>query len=224
MFAYPHQAYLATVVSKSRIYTHGKVSRRVQALFVAQVSEVVWRYKLSPETINLPERNGIVEIQVFELHLRQAEVDDSVLEAIDRAVPHPLLFELVYGEERAFAASYKRPHEAKAGQWVIEERFRLPPLPQLSLQRRQLPVALDLASLHEQLVQQHIPLAARRGETLAQQVARFSSLKAAKARYAKLQTRINNERQFNRKVVLHAQMRDLSAVILALESSEGSIA
>jgi len=90
------------------------------------------------------------------------------------------------------------------------------------LQRRPLPVALDLASLHAQLVQQHIPLAARPGETLAQQVARFSSLRAAKARYAKLQTRINNERQFNRKVALNAQMRDLSAEILALESSDGS--
>ena len=41
-------------------------------LFVAQVEQIVWQYKLAPETINLPATPGVPEIQVFGIGSRPA--------------------------------------------------------------------------------------------------------------------------------------------------------
>src|SRR6202035_2595117 len=95
MFAYPKQAEVNRVVPKNKIYAHAKPSKRVRELFVSEVDEILWRYKLSPETTNLPARDGITEIEVFEIALKNSELDDAVLQAIDRAIPFPLFFQLI---------------------------------------------------------------------------------------------------------------------------------
>ena len=53
-FSYPRQAEFNRVLPKSKIYEHGKPSRAVRDCFVAQINQIVWQYKLAPETINLP--------------------------------------------------------------------------------------------------------------------------------------------------------------------------
>ena len=57
-FAYPKQAEFNRIVPKSKIYAHAKVSSGSKTCLSAQVAEIVWAYKLSPETINLPARAG----------------------------------------------------------------------------------------------------------------------------------------------------------------------
>ena len=86
MFAYPKQAELNRVVPKTKIYAHAKPSKRVKAFFVAQVAEIRWKYKLSPDTINLPARNGVNEIQIFEIVLKTPDLDAAVLQTIDKAI------------------------------------------------------------------------------------------------------------------------------------------
>ena len=46
--------------AEDKIYEHARPSRSGrEELFVAEVSQIVWKYKLSPETINLPARHGV---------------------------------------------------------------------------------------------------------------------------------------------------------------------
>jgi hypothetical protein len=149
MFAYPKQAEFNRVVPKNKIYAHAKPSKRIKELFVAQVGEIVWKYKLSPETINLPARNGINEIQVFEIALKTAELDEAVLQSMDKAIPFPLLFQFTHGEHIRFAVSYKRPSDADSSKWVIDGSFQtamssermLKPI--LNVQTRQMRPAID---------------------------------------------------------------------------------
>ena len=49
----------------------------------------------------------------------------------------------------------------------------------------------------------------RPGESLKVQVERLSLLRTKQNEYRKLETRLNNEKQFNRKVELNAQLRNL---------------
>src|ERR1700730_16373507 len=124
MFAYPKQAEVNRVVPKNKIYAHAKPSKRVRELFVSEVGEILWKYKLSPETTNLPARNGITEIEIFEIALKTPELDEAVLQAIDRAISFPLVFQLTHGNQVSFAASYKRPSESDPAKWVIEATFQ----------------------------------------------------------------------------------------------------
>lgn len=209
MFAYPKQAEINRVVPKTKIYAHAKVSKRIKELFVTQVGEILWKYKLSPETINLPARNGINEIQVFEIALKTPELDIDVRLAIDKAIPFPLVFQLTHEGQVRFAAAYKRPSDADASKWVIEASFQTELQP-VDAERLPLPVALDLASLYEHIVRCHIPLPPRSGEGLAAHVARFNELEAKKKTRQQLEARLGQEKQFNRKVELNDALRSLS--------------
>src|SRR5687768_11389208 len=123
MFIYPKQSEISRVVPKTKIYAHAKVSKRIKELFATQIGQIIWKYKLSPETINLPPRSGIQEVQVFEITLKSGDIDEAVLHAIDRAIPFALVYQIVHDAQTRFAASYKRPSEADSSKWVIGSTF-----------------------------------------------------------------------------------------------------
>lgn len=74
MFVYPPQAALNRTLPKSKIYGHAKPGLGIRERFVAQVSDIVWKYKLAPETLNLPGRAAVAEIQVSRLYSRLGPV------------------------------------------------------------------------------------------------------------------------------------------------------
>jgi len=94
LFAWPPQAAVGRTVPKSKIYAHAKPTSVLRALFVAQVESITWAYKLSPETINLPAKPAVPEIEVFEVALKLPDASHSVLRCIDKAMPRPILFNL----------------------------------------------------------------------------------------------------------------------------------
>jgi hypothetical protein len=206
MFVYPSSTALHRVVPKTKIYAHATASKRLKALFAAQVGEITWAHKLSPETLRLPARDGIEEIQVFSLALKSPDLDPAILQLIDRAIPFPLLFELVHGDTIRFAVAYKRPSAADAKKWVIEGTFQTESRA-LSVPRTSLPVAVDLARLHEQLLRAHIPLRARSGEAFQVLVERHKAVSGLRVEIPRLETRLAREKQFNRKVEINAVLR-----------------
>ena len=218
MFAYPKKAEFNRVVPKTKIYAHAKPSKWIKELFVAQVGEILWKYKLAPETINLPARNGINEIQIFEIAVKTPDLDTTVLEVIDKAIPFPLVFQLTHDGQIRFAASYKRRSEADVSKWVIEATFQTVPQP-IDAERPPLPVARDLAGLYERILRRHIPLSPRAGEGIAEHVARYSVLEAKQEARRQLEGRLAQEKQFNRRVELNAQLRVLTAELATLQHS-----
>ena len=210
MFAYPKNSEFNRVVPKAKIYAHTRVSKRVKELFVSQVGEIVWRYKLSPETINLPARNGIREIQVFDIHLKTPEIDDAVLVAIDKAIPFPLICRLINQDAMRDVMSHKRPSETDPTKWVIGDRFRSTPYA-IGSASKSLPVALDMEAFYGQLLRSFVPLPARPGESLASRLTRWKTLQAKEKACKQLEAQLAKERQFNRKVELNAALRSLVA-------------
>ncbi len=217
LFGFPAQARVARVVPKNKIYEHGPVSSALRDKFVCQVDHITWAYKLAPETINLPARGGVAEIQVFDITLKAAELDYDVLRAIDRAIPLPIIFQLHHEQRTRMVAAFKRPSEADASKWVIDGYFAGDWLPAASA-RQALPVTLDLLGLYEQLLRCLLPNPARLGESLSEQLARLNRLRGLHSEHAKLDARLHKEKQFNRKVVLNAQLREIQNEIAKLSA------
>ncbi|VVQ14046.1 hypothetical protein PS934_04042 [Pseudomonas fluorescens] len=217
LFSFPLQARVARVVPKSKIYEHGPVSSALRDKFVGQVEQITWAYKLAPETINLPARGGVAEIQVFDITQKTAELNEEVLRAIDRAIPLPIIFQLHHEQRTRMVAAFKRPSEADASKWVIDGYFVGSWLPADS-QRQALPVALDLLGLYEQLLRCLLPHPARPGESLPEQLQRLNRLRSLHSEHAKLDARLYKEKQFNRKVVLNAQLREIQNEIAELSA------
>ncbi|MDP1645279.1 MAG: DUF4391 domain-containing protein [Sulfuritalea sp.] len=212
LFNFPPQAKVGRVLPKSKIYQHGRVSAALRERFVKQVEQITWQYKLAPETINLPARSGVAEIEIFDIALKTDALDEDVLRAIDRAIPLPIVFQLQHGQRTRMVAAHKRPSAAEAGKWVIDGYFGGTWQP-ATAERRPLPIALDLHNLYEQLLRSLLPQAARPGEGLPEQVERLTRLRSRQNDYNKLEARLHKEIQFNRKVALNAELREVKTEI-----------
>ena len=218
MFIYPAKAEFNRTLPKVKIYNNAKPSKSVKAKFVSQISEIVWKYKLSPETTNLAGRDGFTEIQVFEITLKGPELASEVLIAIDKAIPYPIFYRLLHEGRVKRAAAYKRPTADSSGKWLTETYFEtdwtdhtVPAMP--------LPVALDLKSLYEQMLFAYIDLLPRPGENLDVLVERVRMIRKCRRDLRALETKMNSEKQFNRKVDVNAQVRGLKAQLAVLTKS-----
>lgn len=210
MFDYPQKAEFNRIVPKAKIYAFAKPTRAVRNRFVSQVAEIVWKYKLSPETVNLPAREGIQEIQVFSIILKTGELAEDVLRAMDRAIPSPIFFDLTFNGRVKFTAAYKRPGVADASKPLVDDYFETDWQP-VGIARPPLPVALDLAGLYEQMLRSILPLPARTGEPINSQVERARLIRMKKNECRRLEARIRQEVQFNRKVEINAELRRCKA-------------
>lgn len=229
LIEYPERARVGRVVPKNRIMVSGTPGRRVRDQLTVQVARITWQYKLAPEILSLKGSKAVPEIQIFRLALKPAGVSDElpveVLKCIDRAIGFPLIFELTSSREEGaprdairVAATYKRPSEADASKWVIDDYFATDWLP-ADTPRAPLPVALDLPRLYEQLLRELLPIQARPGESMAALVARHGRITAKQRDCRRLEARIQREKQFNRKVELNRQLRALKAELDTLRET-----
>ncbi len=225
LFDYPARAAVGRPVPKNRILMAGKPGRRVRDALTAQVSQIIWQYKLAPETLNLSASRSVPEIQVLTLVLKPGANEDlpeDILRTIDKAIAFPILFELSEpaGENSRpgrlrMVAAFKRPSEAESGKWVTGDYVTSDWLPG-DTQRQPLPVALNIAGLYEQLLNPLVATPARLGEPLADRLERQARMAAKQREYQRLEARMQREKQFNRKVELNRQLRELRAELKAL--------
>ncbi len=209
LFEYPAAAKFGRVLPKNKMYERAKPSPKVRSLFVEQVGQMVWQYKLATETVNLLATAAVPEIQVFALTLKAGELHTDVLRCIDQAIPLPILFELRDGDKVKVMAAYKRPSEVDAGKWVVSDYFASEWLA-ADTSRQPLPVVLDLGVLYGRLLAPLLPFAARPAEGLQAQVARLELIRAKQRELEKCRNSLNKEKQFNRKVAINAEIRTLT--------------
>ncbi|ENZ4139716.1 DUF4391 domain-containing protein [Enterobacter ludwigii] len=218
---YPKQAVFGRILPKNKIYEHSGANTRLKDLFVEQVEQIVWQYKLAPETINLPARPGVPELQIFSIQLKTLELNMDVLRCIDGAVQFPVIFELSFDERTKVIAAYKRPNESDASRWVLSDYFATAWLSS-DYERAAMPLALDLGSLYEQVLHRLIPMPARPQETLADLVSRVELVAAKQREVEKAASRLAKEKQFNRKVEINAHLRRLKNELEELTGRESA--
>lgn len=226
LYDWPRAAAFDRVVPKAKIYEHAGAGSALKDLFVREVDQVVWAYKLAPETINLPATPTVTEVQVFRIIQRLPTLDREVLRGIDRAIPSPLVFELTHEGRIQLVAAYKRPSEADAARWVVGDYFETE-WAAADLDRAPLPVALNMAGLYEQLLSPLVEgltarLVSGLGETqqarfiglpgatsvpLAERLALAETVKAKSREIDRIAARLKRETQFNRRVAINSELR-----------------
>ena len=212
---YPKQAAFGRTLPKNKIYEHSGANTRLKDLFVEQVEQIVWQYNLAPETINLPTKPGVPEVQVFAIQLKTPELNLDVLRCIDNAIQFPIIFELSFDGRTQVIAAYKRPNDSDASRWVLSDYFATDWL--LSdIDRAAMPLALDLGGFYEQVLHRLISTPARPQEKLTDLVARVELVAAKQREIEKTASKLTKEKQFNRKVEINASLRQLKTELEAL--------
>jgi hypothetical protein len=218
MFQFPKQAEFNRALPKSKIYAFAKPTRAVKDRIVSGIQDIVWKYKLAPETVNLPARHGVQEIQVFEVALKTEELAEEVLHTIDKAIPSPIVYQITFGNRVRFSAAYKRPSDTDGAKNVIEAYFTTHWQP-WNQSYPPIPVVLDMAALYEEMIYRIIPLSRRPGESLPELVGRAVQLRAKERECRDLETRLRKECQFNRKVEINAAIRAAKTQLQQLAAS-----
>lgn len=213
MNSYPKSAQLNRFLPKSKIFEFAKPTTKVKDLFTQQVNKITIAYSLSNRSINLSSTSAVEEIQIFKIALKSESLNNEVLKCIDMAIPSPLIFELHHNGKIKTVAAFKRPYknqngEADTTKWVISDYFESDWIDECT-PRTALPVALDLNGLYEKLLAPLMPHKSRNNESLQAQVSRMDQVHAKQRELDKIQTRLRKEKQFNKKVTINAELRQL---------------
>ena len=209
LFDYPTKARFGRKIPKSKLYENASANTKLKDKFVNQIEKIVWQYKLAPNTLNLDATNKVPEIQVFDIFLKTKEVDQTLLEVIDKAIPLPIIFQIHKGNKVKIKAAYKRPSESANNKWVIESYFESEWLDK-DVVKQPMPQALDLGKLYEQLLKSLMPVevtSSKTTQTLDEQVGIINQINSLQKELDKLNSKYKKEKQRNRQFEINKQIK-----------------
>lgn len=120
MIAFPEHTKVSRIVAKENFYN--KIDTATKNLFQSEIARIVWEYKLSPDTINLPAKTW-PEIEVFRITLKNHEIPEKVLKVIDTAIPYPILFLIDKGTVEKAVISYKAQNQKNENTAKVDTYF-----------------------------------------------------------------------------------------------------
>ena len=209
LFDYPTKARFGRKIPKSKLYENASANTKLKDKFVNQIEKIVWQYKLAPNTLNLDATNKVPEIQVFDIFLKTKEVDQVLLEVIDKAIPLPIIFQIHKGNKVKIKAAYKRPSESANNKWVIESYFESEWLDKYST-KQPMPQALDLGKLYEQILKSLMPVEvtnSKTTQTIDEQVGIINQINSLQKELDKLNSKYKKEKQHNRQFEINKQIK-----------------
>ena len=222
LYKFPQQAKVDRLIPKNKFYEQGKANTKIEQLFVNQVENIRWAYKLASSTIHLQDQEDLKEIQIFRVKSRVEDLDVSILSFIDKLILTPIIFEVVYQDKVKVVATYKRLNQADKTKAVIGQYYASEWLEDHD--RVELPIYLKLADLYEHFIAQILPITSSEDSgnddelvSIELKLQRAQQLEALQKQLDKLKSKLRTEKQFNRKVELnkhiHALESDLKKLV-----------
>jgi len=219
LYAWPEAARVDRRIPRDHLFRRAGGGKTIRALYEAEIERVDWAFKLFERSVNLPAGADVVEIQVIQVALRGAGLDDRVLIHIDKALPRQTWFELSRpapdGPEVQCAAAFKRASDADRMKVVTHEHWRSA-WTRATAPRTPLPVAVNLDSLYAGLLRGLWPHSARHGESLRSQADRLSEITAQAKAVERLRGALRREADFARQVERNRELRTAQARLKAL--------
>ncbi|SMG62226.1 conserved hypothetical protein [methanotrophic bacterial endosymbiont of Bathymodiolus sp.] len=163
------------MIPKEKLYQQANVSAALKQRFVEQVGQIKWVYKLAEGTTNLAKTDSVTEIEIIQITLKSKGLDENILAAIDKAIPHPTLFvlkryqnnqgdndsndESAESEQICITAAHKAKENIASGKetWQQSQYLNSAWFQPTQVTAMPLPTATNLERLYEQLLEALIP-------------------------------------------------------------------
>lgn len=209
MLGLPQSTEFNKRIPKQKFYEHITVSPALKKSFVDQIRMIYWRNKVAATTVNLAPGTIVDEVEVFEIKLNSASLDEAVLRQIDREISYRIIFLLEYeGKLQAWTAYKEKTPTAnavfKVGKYYHTEWMT----------EAELPIRIDglnLDAVYENFVRQIAgdALKADSGESLKASVERDEKKKQLEKQIAALENKMRREKQLNRQMEMNAELKRL---------------
>jgi hypothetical protein len=198
-------------VPKEKFYESGTVTAALREKFVSQVQRITWAYKLAEATINLPGNETVPEVQIFQIDAKADDISEGVLTAIDKAIPFPIIFEVIRGgfanADIRMVAAYKQLCTGASQLSAYYSTMWQP----ANTERQPLPAVINLSALYTALMEPLTPVAMRPGEDMSEVAARLTTIRQLEREIAALERKLRTEPQLNRKIELRRSLRTKQA-------------
>lgn len=206
MFGLPASTLVNRKIPKNKFYEKLHADHQLKEWFTGQVESIVWKHKLSKETIHLEPKVDVEEIQIFEVHLKQQSYKPELLRSIDRAIPYPILFVLIYHDQGKLAIAYKERNQTDDNKSVVHSYYESEwkPISELQLELLQ---GFNLKFIYENIIRKLMAVQAKPEEDLATAIERQQHIERLSQECGRLESKIRSEKQFNRKVELNMELQ-----------------
>ena len=202
MLGLPSSTEVNRRVAKEKLYANAAMTTQVRDRIKDQIESVIWRNKLADSTMSVAAGETVKEIQVFEIALRQRELDKRVLPAIVKAIPYKLVFVLSFaGEVQAWMAA--------SGTFYNTDWFSRT---ELTLNFE----GLNLDTMYDDLVRQIASGRLDVERNIVEAVELDKQRQKLERDIAILERKILCEKQFNRQVELNGELKRLRAALEGL--------
>ncbi|MEC0140925.1 DUF4391 domain-containing protein [Paenibacillus macerans] len=206
MFQLPSSTLVNRKIPKNKFYEKLQANHHLRELFTDQVESIIWKHKLSKDTIRLEPKEDIEEIQIFEVHLKVQTYSLELLRSIDKAIPYPILHVLTYDGQAKLAVAYKERNQTDDNRSVVRSYHETDWQPMESIEMNILQ-GLDLKAVYENIIRQLLPIKVKPEIELTAVLERQAQIDKLTQECQRLESRIRAEKQFNKKVELNMELQ-----------------
>jgi len=206
MFQLPSSTLVNRKIPKNKFYEKLQANHHLKELFTEQVESIIWKHKLSRDTIRLDPKDDIEEIQIFEVHLKEKSYSPELLRSIDKAIPYPILHVLMVEGHAKLAIAYKERNQTDDNRSVVRSYHETDwqPVERIELNILQ---GLDLKAVYENIIRQLLPIKVKPEIELSAVLERQSQIDKLTQECERLESKIRAEKQFNKKVELNMELQ-----------------
>lgn len=198
MINLPDRCKVNKFIPKKTFYEKIGVSTSVKDDFINNIDKITWLYKLSEDTLGISKSQDVEEIQIFEIILKEKVLPKNIIKIISKAIPYKILFVLKYDKDYCYSIKVDNIYFTE---WNEDIEFNIN--------------GLTLETIYENIVKSIIK-ENNNTNTFDNIIENKSKVDELSKKIEQLTNKVNNEKQFNKKVELNLELQKLKKEMEAL--------
>lgn len=177
--------------AKNKFYKNLMISNTTKEEFINDIDSITWMYKLAPDTIGINNSAETEEIEIFKIELKNKIIPKNVIKTICKGVPYKLLFILKYNNDLCYSVKVDDVYNSD---WNEKINFNFN--------------AITLDVLYQNIVKAIIKEVGNNKdfETI---ISNKEEINELNKKIKNLRIKVNNEKQFNRRVEYNRELKKL---------------
>lgn len=191
MISLPDRCKVNKFIPKKTFYEKIGVSTSVKDDFINNIDKITWLYKLSEDTLGISKSQDVEEIQIFEIILKEKVLPKNIIKIISKAIPYKILFVLKYDKDYCYSIKVDNIYFTE---WNEDIELNIN--------------GLTLETIYENIVKSIIK-ENNNTNSFDDIIENKSKVDELSKKIEQLTNKVNNEKQFNKKVELNLELQRL---------------
>lgn len=191
MINLPDRCKVNKFIPKKKFYEKIGVSSAIKDEFINNIDKITWLYKLSEDTLEISKSQDVEEIQIFEIILKEKVLPKNIIKIISKAISYKILFVLKYDKDYCYSIKVDNIYFTE---WNEDIEFSIN--------------GITLETIYENIVKSIIK-ENNNTNTFDDIIENKSKVDELSKKIEQLTNKVNNEKQFNKKVELNLELQKL---------------